>query len=461
MLSYITYLSGIWVYYVAKHQSLTKAFIWGYIPILLLLPDYYRAVTPGLPDPNFNQAASFALFVVYLMKGAPGYRFSFTDVVVGVYTFSVSLSEFLASGYSDAQNLMFYELTSVLFPYLFAKSLIEPFGLRYDFAKSFVLSLSVVFVFNLFENKFGYNLWQACLGVFFPGQAQEWVTTFRFGIARAAGPYGHCLIDGIMMAVAYRLQRWLQWSNAWPKKISLFAWIPHLTPAEIFTLMIFGGVLSTLGKGQWLAGIIAAGITIIGRSKKRASAMTTVLAVMIFVGIPLLAVILNYASVGRKNATNENQETAAYRYDLVSEYIGEANDHFWFGWGLMHWPKIHGFESIDNHFLLLYLNHGIVAVGLLLAIIFVMMGRLVKHGMSRPFTEPSGSSLAFTLAAIYLMYFIAVATVSMAFQSCTVFFLITGLADAYLRTSNWDGNQQNGKVPLVVDSRLFKFRKVL
>jgi O-antigen ligase len=210
-----------------------------------------------------------------------------------------------------------------------------------------------------------------------------------------------------------------------------------------------------------LAGIVAAGITIIGRSKQRATAITAVLAVMVLVGIPLFAAFLSYASVGRKNALDDNQETAAYRYDLVTEYMDEASEHFWFGWGLMQWPEIPGFESIDNHFLLLYLNHGVIAVTLLLGIIFVMMGRLIKHGMSRPFTEPGGSSLAFTLAAIYLMYLIAVATVSMAYQSCTVFFLITGLADAYLRTSTWDGDQGGGKTPIAVDSRLFKFKRVL
>ena len=113
------------------------------------------------------------------------------------------------------------------------------------------------------------------------------------------------------------------------------------------------------------------------------------------------------------------------------------------------------------NFLLLYLNHGVIAVGLLLGIIFVMMGRLITHGMSRPFTEPRGSSLSFTLAAVYLMYLIAVATVSMAYQSCTVFFLITGLADAYLRTSTGDGDQGGSKAKIATDTRRFKFRKVL
>ena len=461
MLSYIAYLPGILAYYVAQNQSVHKSFIWVYIPSLLLLPDYYHAVTPGLPDPSFNQSASVALFIVFLQKGAPGYKFSYTDLIVAGYAIAVSISEYLASGYADAQNLMFFALTSILFPYIFTKSLIEPFNLRYDFAKSVVICLSIVFIFNLYENKFGANLWQKYLDMFFPGQSAGWITTFRFGLARAAGPYAHCLVNGVIMAVGYRLQRWLQWSNAWPSKIKLLSWVPLLSPAQLFTLMILGGVLSTLGKGQWLAGIVAAGITIIGRSRQRVLAMSAVITVMIFVGIPLFILFLNYASVGRANAKDDNQETAAYRYELVTEYMSEASERLWFGWGLMRWPEIAGFESIDNHFLLTYLNHGVIAVTLLLGIIFGMIGRLISHGMTRPIAEPRGSSLAFTLAAIYLMYLIAVATVAMMYQSCTLFFIITGLSDAYLRLSNWDGNQGDGNTKTVPDNRKYKFRKVI
>jgi O-Antigen ligase len=461
MLSYIAYLPGLLTYYVAQNYSIQKAFIWVYLPTMLLLPDYYRAITPGLPDPTFNQSASVALFAVFVMRGSPGYKFSMTDLLVGGSAICVSISEYLASGYSDAQNLMFFELTSVFFPYLFAKSLIEPFNLRYDFAKCVVLCLSVVFFMNLFENKFGYNLWQAYLGLFFPGQGQGWVTTFRFGLARAAGPYGHCLVDGIMMAVGYRLQRWLQWSEVWPEKIKKMAWIPFLKPSQVFTLCILGGVFTTLGKGQWLAGIVAAGIVIIGRSKQRVAAMSAVIGVMVFIGLPLLMAFLNYASVGRANAKDDNQETAAYRYELVTEYMDEASEHFWFGWGLMKWPEIPGFESIDNNFLLTYLNHGVITVTLLFVIIFSMMGRLIWHGMTRPMPEPRGSSLAFTLAAIFLMYLIAVATVAMLYQSCTMFFIITGLSDAYLRLSKWDGYQGTTKATIAPDTRKYKFKKVL
>ncbi len=114
--------------------------------------------------------------------------------------------------------------------------------------------------------------------------------------------------------------------------------------------------------------------------------------------------------------------------------------------------------------MLTYLNHGVIAVTLLFVIIFGMMGRLIKHGMSQPMPEPRGSSLAFTLAGIYIMYTVAVATVAMMYQSCTVFFLITGLSDAYLRMSTWDGDSKgdgSGKTKVMTDTRKFKFRKVL
>ena len=92
---------------------------------------------------------------------------------------------------------------------------------------------------------------------------------------------------------------------------------------------------------------------------------------------------------------------------------------------------------------------------------FGMMVRLIIHGMSNPVSEPKGSSLAFSLAGIYLMYFIADCTVSMQFQTSTLFFIITGLSDAYLRTSNWDGNSGIIKDKIEFDTRKFKFRKVL
>lgn len=458
MLSYIALLPGVVAFYVAQNKSIQHAFIYVYLPTLLLLPDYYRAITPGLPDPTFNQSASVALFGLFLLQGAPGYKFSIMDVLVGFYAFSVSYSEYLASGYSDAQNLMFFELTSVFFPYILAKSLIEPYRQRYEFARCIVICASVILVFNLFENKFAINLWRMIFDRFFPGQGQGWLTTFRFGMARAGGPYGHALLDGIVMMVAYRLARWLQWSEAWPEKIKQLAWLP-IKPAFLFSIATFGSLMTTLAKGSWLASLIAAGITFIGRSKKRTLAISALVFVILFIGIPAIIGFLNYASVGRENALTDNQETAAYRYELVVEYMDIANEQMWWGWGLTKWPKVPGMPSIDNYFLLLYLMHGFFAFSLFFGITTGMILRLLIYAMRRPSPEPRGSSLAFTLAAIYLGYFVAVATVYMGLQTVPLYFMITGWADTYIRTSTWDGGRQTRRK--LRDTRRYRFKRVL
>jgi hypothetical protein len=87
---------------------------------------------------------------------------------------------------------------------------------------------------------------------------------------------------------------------------------------------------------------------------------------------------------------------------------------------------------------------------------------LLIYGFKRPFSTPPGSSLAFTLAAIFLMYFIAVATVAMMGQSCTLFFIIVGFSDAYLRMSRWDGDENMHRAEKhVVDNRKYKFQRVI
>lgn len=459
MLSYIALISGALVFYVAQNRSLQQAFLIVYIPSLILFPDYYRAITPGLPDPTLNQSASVALFLLFVARGLPGYRFSLTDLLVFVYAFSVSYSEYQASGYSDAQNLMFFQLTSVLFPYLLAKSLIEPNGMRIEFARTIVVCGCVVMVFNLWENKFAMNLWRRLFDPFFPGQAEGWVTTFRFGLARAAGPYGHALLAGIIMIVVYRLQRWLHWSNAWPLRWPKFPGLP-LSPSWIMTLASGLALFSTLAKGSWLAAFVAAGIPIIGRSKQRALAMTILVSLLAFVGIPAVVAFLQWASVGRMNATSDNQETAAYRYELVVEYLGIANEQMWFGWGLTKWPKVVGMPSIDNFFLLLYLMHGIIAFGVFVSLLVSMVGRLTFYGMRQPPSEPPGSCLAFTLASIFLAYLIAIATVYLGLQTVPLLFMLAGWAESYMMLKIPDGT--GGAIS--TDTRTqapFRFRRVV
>ncbi len=464
MLSFIGFLPAFIAFRYAMAHSAKEAFIKVYLPVLLCLPDYYRVITPGLPDPTFNQGVAIALLIVALMKGGfPGYRFSHMDIVVTIYAVCVFNSELQASGYSDAQNLMFMMLFSVLMPYIMAKSFIEPEGLRFDFARKVVLCLITVSMINTFETRFGMNPFQLVLGRFFPGQGEGWLVTFRFGMARTAGPYGHALLAGIMMMAGFRLQRWLQFSGAWPDKIKQLPWLPIKVP-QLLTLIITGGFFITFAKGSWLAGFMAGFLVAVGRIKNRFLALSAVFGFVVFIGLPAAGAFISYASVGRANAKDDNQETAAYRYELIVEYVDIAKEKSMWGWGLTKWPQVPGMPSIDNHYLLLFLMHGQIAFFCFLYILLGTIVRLLIHSIRSPPPPRSGASLAFTLASIYLGYTVAIATVYMGGQTVPLLFMLTGWAESYMLSGGHDlppdGDGKEADT-VVAPAPRYAFRRVL
>lgn len=430
-------IPGLLAFWLALTRSPQLAFVNVYVPTLLLLPDYYRWMAPGLPDPTFNQAAAMGLFIAFVIRGAPGYQFSPLDLVVGAFAAVVSYSEYRASGYADAQNLMFTMLSSVLVPYLLAKSLVEPFELRIVFAKRIVLCLFAVAIICLYEARFAVNPWRMLLDRFFPGQGRGWIITFRWGLPRSAGPFGHAILAGIAMIVGYRIQRWLEWSGAWrpttPPWLRWWPW-PKISEGQFYTLGLLGGVLLTLVKGPWLAGLLAGVVVAVGRLRNRWIGIGILLAFIIVVCLPAFFWFLQWAGVGRENALTDNQETAAYRLELITEYMHIALQQTAWGWGLTKWPEVPGMPSIDNYYLLLFLMHGGIALALFAGLLLGMIVRLLVHAMRRPNPEPLGSSLAFTLAGIYICYLISVATVYMGLQTMPLLFLVTGWAEGYLRS---------------------------
>lgn len=461
MLSFIGFLPAIIAFYVALKTSPQQAFLRVYLPVLLCLPDYYRVVTPGLPDPTFSQGVAVAILIAASMRGGfPTFRFSHMDVVVLVYAFCVANSEYQASGYADAQNLMFAMLFSVLTPYVLAKSYIEPLGLRFDFAKIVVLCLAAVALIDVFETRFGMNPFQLVLGRFFPGQGEGWLVTFRFGMARTAGPFGHALLAGIMMMTGFRLQRWLQFSGVWPDRIKAVPWLP-VKPAQLLTLILTGGFFITFAKGSWLAGFMAGFLVSVGRVKNRVLAVAAVFAFVLFVGIPAVVAFINYASVGRENAKDDNQETAAYRYELIIEYIDIAKEKATWGWGLTKWPQVPGMPSIDNHYLLLFLMHGQIAFCCFLYILIGTLVRLLIHAVRIPPPPTSGGSLAFTLASIHLGFMIAVATVYMGGQTIPMLFMLTAWAESYMQSRGLDRLPSGAFESASAPAPLFRYRRVL
>ncbi|NJO14303.1 MAG: O-antigen ligase family protein [Thioploca sp.] len=362
MLASIVIIPGLLAAYIAWTQSPHQAFLKVYIPVLLLLPSYYDWPISGIPDPSFQFMAIIPIFMVWLIRGLPGWRFSLLDILVLTYAVSVGYSEYLNAGYKDAQNFLANGvLVSILLPYILAKSLIEPAGLREEAAKQIVIVLLMVATLSLYQSLTlsPYTLWQKILGRFFSGQAWNLTTQYRWGLPRAMGPYDHAILAGIIMVVGYRIQRWLEWNRVWPPRLRYLSWFP-LPPARLFSIGLFIGALMTLVRGPLSGAIVAAVIPLIGRSNKRWLIFFVILTGAIIVGIPTAKWFIDYASIDPEQAEDVNQGTAAYRWQLMINYIDIVKEQIVWGWGRFGWPKSKVQGSIDNHFLLLSLRHGMM-----------------------------------------------------------------------------------------------------
>lgn len=451
---------GLIAAYVAFFKSPQRAFFDVYLPVLVLMPDYYRWIAPGLPDPTFSMAAILPVAIAFLLKEAREWRFSFADFLVIGYAFCVSYSEYLNSGYSDAQNLMFEMLTWVVMPYVLAKGMIEPGNLRVQFARRLVWLFAVICLISVYEFKMGATPWKLLMDRFFPWQGTGWITTFRWGFARVAGPYGHAILAGIILITAYRLQRWLEWSGYWEPKFKRLAWLPS-TKARWITGILLAGVIMTMVRGPWMGGFLAAGVTAIGKSKNRWLAVGLTLALLVVIGIPASIAAYSYVSVGRANATSVSQESAAYRKELIDKYVDIAIERSDWGWGRNNWPKVAGMGSIDNYYLLLSLMHGLIALGFLLAIFIWFIARLFWRGMREPLASPPGSSFSFTLLGIFWSIFFSIATVFMGNQLIPLFFLVTGWAEGYLMSNGQVTVPGLARAKAAASPPQFRFRRVL
>jgi hypothetical protein len=434
------------------------AFLLVYLPVLLLLPEYYRWVIPAFPDPTFSQAAILPIAAVFAVRELKRWRFSWNDGLIFAFAACIGFSEYSNAGYKEAQNLLFDMIASVVLPYMLAKGLIEPKRMRVPFARRIAWLLFLVSVISVFEFRMGMTPWQIVFNRFFPGQGEGWITTFRYGLARIAGPYGHAILAGLVLVVGYRFQRWLEWSGNWEPRFRRLAGL-RISKARIISIGLAAGVGMTLVRGPWLGGILGAIVTAVGLTKNRKRALLVLAAGILAIGVPAASMFYTYASVGRRAAKTDSQETAAYRLELVDKYIDIALQKRALGWGRNTWPKVPGMTSIDNYYLLLALMHGLAADALLVLLIIGTTVRLVLFELKRPLPRVRGASFGFTLAGIFVGFGVTIATVYMGLTVIPLFALLTGWAEGYLVSG--PAEETGIRRPVTIVARGLTFRRVL
>jgi len=428
---FIILLPALYAARLAWLESPQKALLRVYLPVLLLLPDTFRLVLPGIPKPNFNQAVAVAIVLAIAARGGfRAWRFAVTDVLVFGFAFVCGYSEYSNTNYAEAQNLMVNMVGSVVLPYVLGRLLIERFELRVDAAKVIVLCVALATVLSLWEVRMGVNPWFSWLGLLFPGQT-GWSITFRYGIVRLAGPYGGCILAGMIIVVAYRLHRWLSCGGHWEPTWQALPQLPWSKARVLRVWLVVASVL-TIARGPWVGAFAGTIPFMIGQARKRTRALKIVLAAMVIIGIPAGIAFYDYSNVNYMHAATASQESAAYRKSLVDKYVTIAVEHSALGWGKNTFPKVPGMPSIDNHFLLLALMHGLIALGLLVGAFLWLTARLFRHGMRAPETPEGRNDFSFTLAGIFTSIFVSIGTVYLGDQVLPLTFFLFGWSEAFL-----------------------------
>ena len=163
-MSLVLYLALVAAAVVALSHGPGRALLVVYLPVLLLIPDGFRAITPGLPDPNFNQAAIIPIVAVALLRYGRSWQPVPMDALIVLFAAWVGYSDYAGRGYDDAQNLMFSMLFSVLAPYFVARWVISAEGLDVAVARRFVIIVPSGRMFSTGRTSFGSGLsWTAFL----------------------------------------------------------------------------------------------------------------------------------------------------------------------------------------------------------------------------------------------------------------------------------------------------------
>src|SRR5216683_2785592 len=137
MLALIAGVPGLIALAVCIRHGTERAFLWIYLPSLLLLPDDYRWPLKG--HLSFHEAAIVPIAVCFLFGFRRRWKLSLTDVLVLSYCAITVASQLYNRNADDARNTALRDATYIIFPYMLAKGLFSRERLGLELARQIVI----------------------------------------------------------------------------------------------------------------------------------------------------------------------------------------------------------------------------------------------------------------------------------------------------------------------------------
>ena len=230
---YLSALPGVAAFLAICLSSIEQAVLWVYLPILLLLPNYFYF---GKPPLNFAEYAIIPIGIGICRRGFSGkWRWSPLDALVSAFVVWNFISDYHAIGYTDILQRIAVPVTLALFPYMVGKMIIEQRGVRVAFMRRFVFFLFLDCLISAYEFRMGTNPARTFLVQYFP--TTLWPGTVREGFVRAAGPFGHAILMGTIVGIAIIMHRHVGYLGLWERHFRL---LPNF-PVSKERLIMIGG----------------------------------------------------------------------------------------------------------------------------------------------------------------------------------------------------------------------------
>lgn len=423
----IALIPGIVAIFVLWRRGVESAFLDVYLPALLLFP-WFCCVLPGIPDPSFSQSAMIPIAIVFFWRSRFRWRFSALDIFVLALASWAFTSEWVNHGFAEAENVSFDAVTQGVIAWVLGKELIGRRGNGTKFARRFVFLLFLICIVSVYEFRFAVNPFKGLLGPFFPGQGDlGWNAGIRWHFGRICGPFPHSILAGVTFMSGILVNVWLTNSGKWEEKFRWLADLP-LTKGRILTAGLLAGSVMTLSRGPWISGIFGIAIVVIGTARSPRKALFWASAFVLVAGAATWEATERYTSVGQKGAQTEEQESAAYRAELLGKYKDIALERPLWGWGhaAPSWPQVPGMSSVDNAYLFLALSHGAVFAGIFIVFLATIVFRLIWAGLN---SGPAKCAELFMLAGVMISFAIAFGTVWMPADTQGIVFLFAGWAE--------------------------------
>jgi hypothetical protein len=432
MTAYVVFVATLFSMWMIRMRGLEAAFLKSWMPFFLMLPFSFFVDIPGLPDPNFMQAAILPILFVLLVTRKDEMRAGLMEALIACYLVLRVVMDYQSRGYADAQNYAFYLFSSLLGPYLLGRYIINRREMDIATARQFVLIFIVLFPIFIYELVFWISPIYKLMLPLFPSSTPA--MSLRYGMARTFGPFEHPILACVMIVAVYRLHRWLSWKGEWDKPQG--GWLGWLDAKTRWTriplkykisVALIAMAIMTISRGPWIGGFAGATLTAAGnfRNRKRWLWIAFVLLILGAGGGKMALDAYVTPAVGE--AISGEAQTMLYRKELVERYKDYMYEKMWTGWGLNTRPKIKGMESVDNAYLGMALQHGILAPILFVFIFIYAIASQIRFGLRALPGEPP---IGFTFAGIYLAAFVSFATVYMGSQTEPMLFLLLGWGES-------------------------------